>query len=735
MQSVYLPTHMSDPDRDTGEFSHISIRHPGDVICRAKLVVTRSGCRFELPKSAPDAARSTAALYERGAALFLETHRDHPLVRRLQRDIAGTTTRAEFMSCNDRILRLFAATRATESGRLRIDAAWPTTAAEGPDAQAAAQHAGLMLLGTLTLLKPGATQRTAIYRVFDLHRLLLTDDDREGLQVFLRRAAVDCGHVFANAFECVADAELAREQDDLDLAILDHVATEDLHDAGLALERLRFEETGASLRQAVTRQLRTSCGDTSLTPLRGETPAAFADRALHEVENALKWRDKWATWMRMQDRLDFPYPQDFVLELLDREWEDIDEKRSTINQIVSKHYDFDTEGENIRRITEWAADNDIRLVAGRLSRAFGNQAQLLSTAKYIVDKTPLHKPAAQIERQSRGDDVLHAAATRVVHLVQELKHTPLARLVGAINAFDECVVRHQADAARRILDEADQASRHLLAASAVDFSRRRMVASGERAEKLLALSARLRKAVDACQQRPAAYVLQLQRLHPGESINLANANAFREVHSGKEDDLRDLQRQGGDFIYSAPGAGRYERDGKNVDTHWIIEVNDWIEAIPLFIKERVVHRIVGTGPDAAEVESIETEVDQEAMEAFFRIHAEYWARNLDAVMASERVAVARRLLGDADKRAHSAATRLLETDPAMGREEALRRVLAGRRDGEAITGTIAELALLIETSETALIETVHEAVAARALARREALYQVLAHEARSARGR
>ena len=80
--------------------------------------------------------------------------------------------------------------------------------------------------------------------------------------------------------------------------------------------------------------------------------------------------------------------------------------------------------------------------------------------------------------------------------------------------------------------------------------------TGRLAERLLSLSAQLRKQLDASDVEPAAFVVQLQRLHPGESINLANANAFREVHTGKEDDLKDLLRLGGDYIYSAPGPGR-----------------------------------------------------------------------------------------------------------------------------------------------------------------------------------
>ncbi|MCH7718946.1 MAG: hypothetical protein IIB21_05695, partial [Chloroflexi bacterium] len=167
--------------------------------------------------------------------------------------------------------------------------------------------------------------------------------------------------------------------------------------------------------------------------------------------------------------------------------------------------------------------------------------------------------AARLEHESRGADELHTAAIRTLHLVQEQKRTPYARAVGALNAFDNTVVAWQAKTSRRILDEADASSRELLAANAVDLSRQRLSGHARLAERLLSLSAQLRKQLDASDVEPAAFVVQLQRLHPGESINLANANAFREVHTGKEDDLKDLLRLGGDYIYSAPGPGRYRR--------------------------------------------------------------------------------------------------------------------------------------------------------------------------------
>jgi len=716
---------------DTGvesDFSHISIREMGKVIAGGDLKIGRGTCSWRIsPRSAPAAARQTAAIYERGFRRLVSSHRQHPVLRSALRDISSTQLRVEFAAHNDRVLRLYPATGRSTRPLLVVDASW----ADADPGDGAVHFAGILLLGTLSLLAKRTDQRRAMHRVFDLYSLL-DGLQQKALQEFLRSAAVDCGHVFANAFRCVNDDALALEQDDLELEALADVPTEALFEAGYALDDARFCETGPGLRQTVARLCR-DAGARALAATRaGESSDAFAERVLTAVEKTLKWRDKWATWMRMQDRLDFPYPQDYIIDLLDQEFDDLDVKRSTVNQEVSKYYDFETEGENINRIAAWASDLGIRLVAGRLSRAFSNQAHLLSTASYLRDKTPLVRLAARLERETRGSDELHTAAIRALHLVQEQKRTPYARAVGALNAFDDTVVAWQANISRRILDDADTSSRKLLAANAVDLSRQRLSGHARLAERLLSLSAQLRKQLDASDVDPAAFVVQLQRLHPGESMNLANANAFREVHTGKEDDLKDLLRLGGDYIYSAPGPGRYRRDGELVESHWILEVSDWIEAIPLFIKERIIRREVRTGSEVTEVESTQTEVDQEAMEAFFRSHAEFWARNLDAVMESERLSLARQLLIDDDPRLSRAADRLLEEDPSIeGREEAAYRVARTRPD---LATAIAQLAVLIALSEDALIEAIHRVVEVEGVSRRQALRQVLCAAGRPVKG-
>jgi len=123
-----------------------------------------------------------------------------------------------------------------------------------------------------------------------------------------------------------------------------------------------------------------------------------------------------------------------------------------------------------------------------------------------------------------------------------------------------------------------------------------------------------------------------------------------------------------------------------------------------------------------EVDQIQTEVDQEAMEAFFRIHAEFWALNLEEVMDSERASLARQLLVDTDRRLSKKANELLALDATLPREEAARQVI---NDEKKLHDVIPQLAMLIAVSENKLTPEIHRIVEKEVLPRRQALRRVL----------
>ncbi|MEC7842857.1 MAG: hypothetical protein VX911_08240, partial [Candidatus Latescibacterota bacterium] len=179
------------------DFSHVSIREMGEVIAAGALEIGRGACSWRIPKTAPAAARRTAAIYERGFRRLVSAHRRHPVLRSAMRDISSAQLRIEFAAHNDRVVRLYPASGRSTRTVLVVDASW----AEADPSDGAVHFAGILLLGTLSLLARRTDQRRAMHRVFDLYSLL-DRQEQKALQEFLRSAAVDCGHVFANAFLC-----------------------------------------------------------------------------------------------------------------------------------------------------------------------------------------------------------------------------------------------------------------------------------------------------------------------------------------------------------------------------------------------------------------------------------------------------------------------------------------------------------------------------------------------------
>jgi hypothetical protein len=97
-----------------------------------------------------------------------------------------------------------------------------------------------------------------------------------------------------------------------------------------------------------------------------------------------------------------------------------------------------------------------------------------------------------------------------------------------------------------------------------------------------------------------------------------------ETKPEQEESLQKLVTMGGDHLYMSPS---YE---------WIAEATDLIEAVPLFIFERTV--IVN------DKQTTVFEVDQEGLEQTIRQIAEFWAQNIDLTIESEHISLARSIM-------------------------------------------------------------------------------------------
>lgn len=622
--------------------------------------------------------------------------------------------------------------------QVRFDLGWAKELSEDNAAPLAAL-AILYIFATLG----GANQREALRLMLDCFDAM-PESDREALLGALASEGVDANNVFRLFLQLANDQTMALELEQLSLSVLRGARTDLLFQLGDALENARFTrragEGGGDPISLVKKQLRSI--DVSkdeidaliqrLNALPRDNGSLSMEALIQVIEKTLRWRDKWVSWLMGQERVNVPYNQERVVRLMAEPIEDIDEKRALINEAVTSTYDTEIEGENIQRIVTWTREQEMRLAAGRLSRAFGNQSQLLSAAKMLADKQSLLPHVRQLHQASMGLRPLQTHATRLLHLIQQRKPTPFAQSIGALNQFEEALFEFQNRECRQMLQTKDDASRRIIGRPDASACEKALDALQDQIRRLYAAAAAFRDQLERTPTLPAAYIILLQRLHPAETVNLANANLLLDVHPGKEEDLRDLMRQGGHQTYSSPGPGRMLRNGVREDGHWIIEVDDWVEAIPLFIHERVVKRTVKAGGGEVEIEVIETEVDQDAMEVFFRLHAEYWACNLDAVMDSQRVGLARRWLARMDSGLQQAVESFRKENPDQSADAA---ALAALIDKPELHEAIAGLAALLRVYEESRLEEIARRVESDDVPRVEALERVALDDRKTKLGR
>lgn len=330
---------------------------------------------------------------------------------------------------------------------------------------------------------------------------------------------------------------------------------------------------------------------------------------------------RWESWFLGQRRFDLPYDRRAVIEIMDSEAIDPDAKRLLLHDIV-KDFDQPTERENIRRVIAEARGANQQIIFGRMSRAFHNQSLLFANAGYIQITEEVSAKLAVLLAACAGNARLAPPADRLRTRLAGVKETAATDALGAVELMEDAIL----DNLRAEVDGSLRANREAGGKLALNTHDQL-----SQAEKLLALCTELRTALLSAAQRPAAFVLLSQRIFPLESYLMSRINEAQEPYLGKPENLKMLARRGANRMYSS------------ADYAWLQHADHWVEAIPLFIKEVV---LVVDG-----VEVTETVIDQQAMEETFREQfADVWAKNIDNVMTSEHVALARELLAADDER-------------------------------------------------------------------------------------
>lgn len=318
---------------------------------------------------------------------------------------------------------------------------------------------------------------------------------------------------------------------------------------------------------------------------------------------------QWIAWFLGQSRVDLPYARTAAENLLEADM-DFDERRLRIHEVISR-YDRDLEEENIRRIAREVLHAKQYLIFGRMGRAFHNQVLLFANSR-LVSPPDLSQPLAALSAAAQQAPALAPHVDRLRAITSTGDELPLAHAIGSIEKLEDAALDCQRTEMRRILDQ--------------DGSDDERAKLNSLVEHVLKVAAEIRAALTSSPSRPAAFSVPCQRLWPSETHILAKINGGREPYMGKPASLRALTAEAAERSYCSP------------DYRWLRHADHWVEAIPLFIRERV---LVSDG-----VETTETVIDQQAMEESFREQlADHWALNLRDVTDREHIALARELAG------------------------------------------------------------------------------------------
>ncbi|NKB70794.1 MAG: hypothetical protein GKR89_27300 [Candidatus Latescibacteria bacterium] len=408
------------------------------------------------------------------------------------------------------------------------------------------------------------------------------------------------------------------------------------------------------------------------------------------------WRDQQVTWLLGQDQIDLPYHREAAQQVLSGP-EDPDEKRLLLFEVL-RDYNREVEGDNIARQARQTRQLRRQLVFGRMSRAFHNQATLFADAVLLQPEAGWADLAAALGQAVGGHVDLHPASEALRLLLEGQDEVPLVQLEGACEQLEEAILEVQKGAmleslARtrgRVEDHADEWGGGAPPALAAEQS-----AIAEDAQQRLGLVEDVRRTLLEGAKRHAAYVIISQRPSPTGSHLLVKINEFEEPYLGKAGNLRKLVRLAGDRIYSSP------------DYRWLEVADHWVEAIPLFIKEKVQ---VVDGQETAQ-----TVIDIAGMEESFREEmADNWARNIRRVMESEFLALGRQIVGG-------------HLDDAPGVEEA---ALEQARTGSMVADIVA-VAVLVEGLYRLHLGAVQQLVDEDEMSPFEALRQVLLEQERA----
>ncbi|KAF2076817.1 hypothetical protein CYY_001894 [Polysphondylium violaceum] len=457
-------------------------------------------------------------------------------------------------------------------------------------------------------------------------------------------------------------------------------------------------------------------------------------------ELVVQWiakRDNKISWYLGQSKIDLPYSRSELREALSVD--DVKVRRDRCFDVIKK-YDRRVELDNATRLSNqiretWFENNsDVKpvIVVGRESRAFSNQATLFASSNYIgltdeikqcikgIIECLSHDHFVKcfksiVNPDTDNDDTFKRLLHTISHLYPVVGRfrsnistgnqdnlSSMTQFHGCIQQLREVLIIVSTKC-NAIIQEFQNNSLNIMA----EGVQRRV--THQHYQKQNEYCSRLYQFLDTLYGRSFAnkssnvwsFLYQLeQQLYQAPSCpstfsvllqrpSVSGSERFKtnelEPKPEQEDALQKLVRIGGENLYMSPS------------TDWVVHATDIIEAVPLFIYERTLE-IDG------KVSTI-FEVDQDGLEQTIRNLADPWSKNIQLVILSEHIALAREIYINSNQQLLNQYNQLLQTTPNTLDDNIRRKVLIDNTSDQ-LTQELIQLVLYIEHQYDQLFDQV-----------------------------
>ncbi|MBN1900286.1 hypothetical protein JW926_03055 [Candidatus Sumerlaeota bacterium] len=452
-----------------------------------------------------------------------------------------------------------------------------------------------------------------------------------------------------------------------------------------------------------------------------EHPAIDVDHVFRRslIESVGKsWEEKKRLVARTRARakIETPYNNVDVIKAL-REETDLQSLRTRVYNIISDSYKESVDSQSAERIADECLEKGMRLVAGRFSRAFYLDAMLMAGAKtlrggdlyhpvsQLSDKlrdSPLNFVTPVLQGKNYAFDTLGGELQALFNLVDK-PTVSVAEAEGVLSRFRSSLRELESQINRDIDSISHEYARNISNERNIKHESdiwKNLVKDRDvlrkRSDDLIYSLSLIEDAIHRAPQNEPAFVAFLQRLFELDALNLGTVNELVDPFFGEDKEIQRLIREGGRNMYITPNLKA-----------WLRRCTDWIEALPAYAHYEIV-------PDKEGGYQVYAFVQRFILELMYRLQAENWALNIEDVMNSEHVSLARELLVHNLKRNG-------KIKGEIDGEESIRRIVIEKGfDYEA-----AGLAALVTLSWENLCGKVARAQYDDGLSRRDALCKVL----------